>query len=355
MTTARQLPLGPVMVDVAGKALTEAERVMLMHPHVGGVILFSRNYESPEQIEALTAEIHALRTPTLIIAVDHEGGRVQRFRDGYTVLPPMRALGKLWDHNRHHAQTVASHVGYLLASELRANGVDLSFTPVLDRDHGRSSVIGDRSFHGSLDAIVELARALISGLHEGGMTSVGKHFPGHGWVEADSHVDIPVDDRSMEEIEAEDLPAFARIVQSGLGGIMPAHVIYPKVDERPAGFSPIWIREVLRRKLGFQGVVFSDDLSMEGAKGAGGIVERANAALEAGCDMVLVCNDPESAGRLLAGLHYTMPPVALMRLARMHGRPDALSRVKLRESKRYVAALHAVDGVGMDSGELPLA
>jgi beta-N-acetylhexosaminidase len=355
MSIQKHMPLGPVMVDVAGVSLTPEERVRLMHPQVGGVILFTRNYDSPEQLKALTAEIHALRNPTLIIAVDHEGGRVQRFRSGFTVLPSMSALGRLWDKNRHHARDVARDVGYVLAAELRAGGVDLSFAPVLDRDHGRSSVIGDRAFHKDLNAIVELARGLIEGLHEGGMTSVGKHFPGHGWVEADSHLDIPVDDRTYDDIQRDDLPAFARVIETGLGGIMPAHVVYPEIDDKPAGFSEIWIRKVLRGELGFQGVIFSDDLSMEGARIAGDIVQRANAALGAGCDMVLVCNDPDAAGRLLAGLHYTMPAIALVRLARMHGRADAPTAVGLRESGRYVAALRSMDSVGLDSGDLPLA
>ncbi|MGV3627697.1 MAG: beta-N-acetylhexosaminidase [Betaproteobacteria bacterium] len=349
------MPLGPVMLDVAGTALTGEDRQRLQHPLVGGVILFARNFESCAQLAQLTAEIHALRSPPLIIAVDHEGGRVQRFREGFTQLPPMRELGLVWDRDRRKAVALAQALGFVLAAELRVHGVDLSFTPVLDVDYGNSSVIGDRAFHASPEAIAELAIGLMHGLRDGGMAAVGKHFPGHGHVRADSHHEVPVDERTLADIQEEDLIPFRRMIDAGMGGIMPAHVIYPKVDAAPAGFSEIWIKRILRGELGFNGVIFSDDLSMEGASVAGGVVDRAMAALQAGWDMVLVCNNPQSADELLAGLHYTMPAVALARMARIHGRAHAVDTVKLREDARYVAALHAINGLGAHNRELPLA
>ena len=231
------LPQGPVMVDVAGTELSDEDRRRLLHPLVGGVILFSRNFSSCAQLTRLTAEIHALRNPPLLIAVDHEGGRVQRFRDGFTPIRPMRELGAVWDADPGKAVSQARSLGFVLATELRNHGVDLSFTPVLDVDHGNSSVIGDRAFHERPDAIAELATGLMYGLRDGGMAAVGKHFPGHGHVRADSHHEVPVDERSYAEIDGEDLIPFRRLIDAGLDGIMPAHVIYPQIDARPAGFS----------------------------------------------------------------------------------------------------------------------
>ncbi len=343
------------MLDVAGTQLTAEDRKRLLHPLVGGVILFSRNFESCTRLQQLTAEIHALRSPSLIIAVDHEGGRVQRFHDGFTRLPPMRELGLIWDRDRRHAAALAHEVGFILAAELRVHGVDLSFAPVLDVDFGNSSVIGDRAFHSRADAIAELATALMHGLRDGGMAAVGKHFPGHGHVSADSHHEVPVDERPYADIESEDLVPFRQLIDSGMGGIMPAHVIYPQVDPAPAGFSEKWLKRILRGDLGFDGVIFSDDLSMEGASVAGNVVARGEAALKAGCDMVLVCNNPQSADELLAGLHYTMPAVSLARLARLHGRAHAADPFKLREDSRYAAALHAIAGLGAHSSDLPFA
>jgi len=354
MSSARAIPLGPVIVDVAGFSLTPAERTRLLHPLVGGVILFTRNYASPEQLMKLTGEIHALRQPPLLISVDHEGGRVQRFREGFTELPPMRELGVLWDRDAAAAKALARQTGYVLAAELRACGVDLSYTPVLDIDHGNSSVIGNRAFHSNPLAVTELALGLIHGLREGGMSSVGKHFPGHGHVRADSHHEMPVDTRRLAEIEASDLEPFRRLIDNGLGAIMPAHVVYPDVDDKPAGFSRRWLEEILRGRLHFDGMIFSDDLSMEGARSAGNIVERAHAAFGAGCDMVLVCNDPVSADRLLAGLHYEMPATALARIARIHGRGGAESLKKLQHDRHYLAAVATVRAIGSRDGELPL-
>ena len=353
--TARSVQLGPVMLDLEGTGLTETDRKRLGHPLAGGVILFSRNFASLGQLAALTEAIHALRNPPLVIAVDHEGGRVQRFRDGFTTLPAMRELGWTWDHGQQHARQLAQEVGYVLAAELLAHGVDLSFAPVLDIDWRSSSVIGDRAFHSDPRAVGELARALLHGFRQAGMSGVGKHFPGHGHVGADSHHEVPVDERTYEEIEADDLAPFRRLIESGLGGIMPAHVIYPRVDDRPAGFSPVWLKQVLRGRLGFDGVIFSDDLNMEGASVAGDVTERARAALGAGCDMVLLCNNPQAVDVLLDKLDYAMPAVSLARLARMHGRPLPGGMVRLREDARYAHALHAIAGIGRRDGELPLA
>lgn len=352
---ANTLPLGPVMLDIEGARLTEKERKRLAHPRAGGVILFSRNYTGSEQLGRLTADIHALRNPPLIIAVDHEGGRIQRFRDGFTAIPAMRELGRIWDQSTQNARQLAQELGFVLAAELCSHGVDLALAPVLDVDHGASSVIGDRAFHSEPRAVAELGRAVLQGFKQAGMVGVGKHFPGHGHVSADSHHETPVDDRTYEEIEAVDLAPFRRLIDAGLGGIMPAHVVYPKVDDRPAGFSTVWLKEVLRGRLGFGGVIFSDDLSMEGAGVAGGTVERAQAALAAGCDMVLVCNNPRAVDELFGGLSYSMPAVSLARLARMHGKQRPGGMVKLREDARYVRALHAIAGIGKRDGELPLA
>jgi len=350
----RTMPLGPVMLDLEGIQLTEADRRRLSHPLAGGVTLFSRNYANPEQLGGLTAEIHALRNPPLVIAVDHEGGRIQRFRDGFTALPAMRELGRAWDHGQQHARHLAQELGFVLAAELLAHGVDVSLAPVLDIDRGVSSVIGDRAFHSDPQAIGDLARALLHGFKQAGMSGVGKHFPGHGHVSADSHHEVPVDERTYQDIETVDLVPFRRLIEAGLGGIMPAHVIYPKVDDQPAGFSTVWLKQVLRGRLGFDGVIFSDDLSMEGARVAGGVTERARAALGAGCDMVLLCNCPEAADELLDSLSYAMPAVSLARLARMHGRQPPGGMVKLREDVHYARALHAIAGIGTRDGELPL-
>jgi len=294
MNMTKNLPHGTLMIDIAGLTLTDLDRERLAHPLVGGLILFGRNYQSPEQLTQLCAEVHDLRSPPLAIAIDHEGGRVQRCREGFTRLPPMRRLGELWESNPQEALSAAHDIGYVLAAELRQCGVDLSFTPVLDLDWQRSGVIGNRSFHGDLAAVVQLAEALINGLRRAGMSACGKHFPGHGWAEADSHVAIPVDPRSLAEL-AIDIEPYRRLK---LDAVMPAHVIYPAVDFRSAGFSPVWIGK-LRQELGFDGVIFSDDLSMEAASVAGDTVGRASAAWEAGCDVLLVCNTPDAVGDVL--------------------------------------------------------
>ena len=319
--TGRALARGPVIVDVAGLELAAEERERLAHPSVGGVILFARNYASPPQLAALCESIRALRAPPLVISVDHEGGRVQRFREGFTVVAPMRELGERWERDVAAAAAAATRCGWTIASELRAQGVDFSFTPVLDIDFGRSGVIGDRAFSANPNAVTHLAKCLIDGLHAGGCASVGKHFPGHGHVAADSHVDLPVDDRAMPALVAADLVPFAALAQNGLDAVMPAHVVYPQIDPEPAGFSPFWLREILRGRCGFDGMIFSDDLSMAGAASAGDVVARATAAAGAGCDVVLVCNDAASAGQLLE--HWRPPADARLaaRWQSMEGRP----------------------------------
>ena len=303
MSTAVQ-PLGPVMLDVVGKALSDDDLRRLHHPLTGGVILFARNYDSRAQVTALCAEIHRAR-PGILIAVDHEGGRVQRFRsDGFTRLPAMRSLGQLWDRDVLESCKAATALGYVLAAELRACGVDLSFTPVLDLDYGPSEVIGDRAFHRDPRVVTMLAKSINHGLLQAGMANCGKHFPGHGFVAADSHIAIPVDERDPKDILKEDAAPYGWLGMS-LSAVMPAHVIYPFFDSQPAGFSRKWL-SLLRDELGFEGVIFSDDLSMEGASVAGNVVQGAHAALKAGCDMVLVCNSPDKADQLLAGLDPTV-------------------------------------------------
>jgi beta-N-acetylhexosaminidase len=299
----------PVILDIAGTELTADDRRRLKHPLTGGLILFARNWVDRHQLTELTAAIKFVR-PDALICVDHEGGRVQRFRtDGFTHLPAMRVLGELWMRDALAATDAATAAGIVLGAELRACGVDLSFTPVLDLDHGGSSVIGDRAFHRDPRVVAMLAKSLMHGLLLAGMANCGKHFPGHGFVKADSHHEIPVDRRPLKAMLADDAKPYEWLSTS-LAGVMPAHVVYPKVDDNPAGFSPRWLREILRLELGFQGAVFSDDLSMAGARRVGGVEvsypEAAALALNAGCDLVLLCNQSVDGGaavdELLAGL-----------------------------------------------------
>jgi len=320
--------LGPVMLDITGAALDAADRERLTHPQVGGVILFSRNYRDPDQLAALCAEIHALRDPRLVIAVDQEGGRVQRFRDGFQSLPAMGHLGDLYDTQPRQAIRLAETFAWLMASELLARGVDLSFAPVLDIGNPISSVIGDRAFHRDPEAICHLANAWIRGMRDAGMEAVGKHFPGHGSVKGDSHHVMPFDRRPLAEIEALDLVPFRRVIDTHLAGIMMAHVIYDAVDAQAAGYSRYWIDTVLRKQLGFEGCVFSDDLSMSGAESVGGYPERAAAALDAGCDILLVCNNPEGAEQVLESLQDYSNPASQLRMVRMHGQRIEAGRLQ---------------------------
>ena len=349
------MTLGPLMVDLVGLEITEEEKDILRHPLVGGVILFSRNYESPEQVAALTANIRALRDPHLIISVDHEGGRVQRFRNGFTRLPPVGEIGK--HYKQHPKQTLKNTeiAGWLMAVELRAIGVDFSFAPVLDLDYGVSEIIGDRSFHREPEAVASLAHAYIQGMKRAWMPAVGKHFPGHGAVEVDSHLGLPVDSRHFEDMLQADMLPFSRLCHTELAGIMPAHIIYEQCDSLPAGFSPFWIKEILRDRFGFQGAILSDDLSMEGAAVMGDSLSRAEAALSAGCDMVLVCNKPESVVQVIDGLKIDADPVRHLRLIRLHGR-HGTQRTDLMASQEWKLAAKMLSKYLPDSDlELDLA
>jgi beta-N-acetylhexosaminidase len=339
---------GPVVVDIAGRQLGEHDRSRLRHARAGMVILFARNFESSPQLAALTAEIRALRAPPLLIAVDHEGGRVQRFRaPPFTRIPAMSLLGGLWDRDVLLACRTAVSTGYVMACELRAHGVDLSFAPVLDLDWGRSSVIGDRALHGDARVVALLAAQLAHGMALAGMACCGKHFPGHGWAEADSHVATPVDERGLAQIVGGDAAPY-RWLGIALGGVMPAHVVYPQVDEKPAGFSSRWIKGVLRRQLRFTGAVFSDDLSMAGARVAGDIVARGQAALDAGCDFVLACNDSRAADDLLSGLRWRRTAAFERRLARIAPRGAARTMDELLRDPAYLMAREDVIALGGD-------
>ena len=336
---------GPVTLDVVGLELSVEDHRRILDPLTGGVILFGRNFTNRKQLTKLTADIKKLR-PDILISIDHEGGRVQRCKtDGFTHLPAMRQLGKLWgikSKSTHAAESAAlamaaaTSCGYILASELRACGVDFSFTPVLDLDFGRSGVIGDRSFSRDPQIVFALAKSLNEGLRLADMANCGKHFPGHGWAEADSHVAIPVDERSLKEILNEDAKPYEWLDLS-LAAVMPAHVIYPKVDKNPAGFSKIWLHSILRQELGFEGVIFSDDLSMEGASVAGSVVKGAELALNAGCDAVLICNRPDLADQLLAKLKITQAKQSesAIRLNRLMPKSTALSWDELQENAEY--------------------
>lgn len=329
---------GPVFVDLLGTELTAADRQLLMHPATGGVILFTRNFASPQQLYRLIQAIHELRSPHLLVAVDQEGGRVQRFRDGFTRLPPAACFAQRCGDDLRNARHAARELGWLMAAELRAVGVDFSFAPVLDLNLGLSAVIGDRAFAESADSVGQLAGAWMLGAREAGMVSVGKHFPGHGGVTADSHLALPIDERDLTMLTTHDLRPFARLIDNGLEGIMPAHVIYPSCDSQPAGFSRFWLQDVLRGRLRFQGVIFSDDLSMAAAECAGGYAGRARAALQAGCDTVLVCNNPEGALEVLQSLKDYHDPVAQSRMVRLHGRPSRTME-QLREDPRWHRAV----------------
>ncbi|MCL4127799.1 UNVERIFIED_CONTAM: hypothetical protein GTU68_066802 [Idotea baltica] len=335
------------MVDLAGLTLTEEEGDILQHPLVGGVILFSRNYESPEQVLALTSAIRALRTPHLLIAVDHEGGRVQRFRHGFTRLPPVGVLGQGYEHQPELTLMRAEMTGWLMAAELRAVGIDFSFAPVLDLDYGISKVIGDRAFHRDPTTVTVVAKAYIAGMKRAWMPAVGKHFPGHGAVEVDSHLGLPTDTRYFEDMLQADMLPFRQLCQGDLAGIMPAHIVYEKSDSLPAGFSPFWIQEILRERLGFQGAVLSDDLSMAGAAVMGDSIARAEAALAAGCDMVLVCNKPDSVAQVIDNLKIEADSLRHSRLIRLHGR-HGLHREALMASEEWKTAVQTVLNYGPD-------
>ena len=308
-----------LMLDIAGQSLTAEDRQLLRHPGTGALILFSRNYDNPAQLDSLISEIRVERAD-ILIAVDQEGGRVQRFREGFTRIPPMRTLGHLYDRDADAALEASRQLGLLMAAELIPHGVDISFAPVLDLDFGASSVIGDRSFHADADVVVALVGAFLDGMRAAGMAATGKHFPGHGFVQGDSHLELPVDHRSLDEIRAQDMMPFVKLADR-LAGMMLAHIVYDQVDSQPAGFSKIWLQQVLRDELGYRGLIFSDDLSMVGAAGAGCYADRAAAALDAGCDMVLVCNDRAGALEVLDYLDKrpasVVVPASIMRAQRI--------------------------------------
>ncbi|NKB63028.1 MAG: beta-N-acetylhexosaminidase [Gammaproteobacteria bacterium] len=316
------LPLGPLMVDVQGTSLTDHERDFLRAPSIGAVILFSRNFESKTQVKNLILEIKSLRSPSLLVAVDQEGGRVQRFRDGFFPLPPVQKFGIRYDVSPEEALSLAKSAGRIMASELADVGIDFSFAPVLDQANDDSAVIGDRSFHYSATVVTELANAFIDGMNSTGMSATGKHFPGHGGVTGDSHLMKPIDNRTIEELQNSDLIPYQALA-SKLGGVMTAHVLFPQINDSIPTFSPYWIKQILRQRIGFDGLIFSDDLSMKGAHDAGTPLQRTGLALEAGCDMALICNDPINAESVAKALsHISTKPA---RLEAMRLKPNLLA------------------------------
>jgi beta-N-acetylhexosaminidase len=321
------------MIDVQGTSLTQEDRELLANPLVGGLILFTRNFVGIEQLEELIREARGIRTPPLLIGVDHEGGRVQRFRKDFTVLPPMRTIGRQYDIDEQSGRQLARQSGWLLAAELRAVGVDISFAPVVDLDYGVSSVIGDRAFHKDPRVVAELAVAFLSGMRDAGMMGTAKHFPGHGAVAPDSHVAMPVDRRELSDMD-DDLYPYQRLIDNGLGSIMAAHVVFSAVDPLPAGFSKRWLQDELRGRMGFKGAIFSDDLNMAGAGIVGDMPERVRAALAAGCDMVPCCNNRQGVLQVIESLGGSEDPVSQIRLARLHGKPAA-DRLALRRSEDW--------------------
>jgi beta-N-acetylhexosaminidase len=331
------MSLGPLMIDLEGREVSPQERELLCHPLIGGVILFTRNYLDPPQLTALVSAIHAVRSPPLIVAVDQEGGRVQRFRPGFSLLPTARRIGHEFDLDARSGGALARAIGWLMAAELRAHGVDISFAPCVDLDLGVSEVIGERAFHANPEAVGQLARAWMQGMRAAGMAATAKHFPGHGAVVADSHHTLPVDRRTLPDL-APDLSPYRRLIANGLPAVMAAHVLFPAVDSTPASLSARWIRDVLRGELRFQGVVFSDDLSMGGAAAYGDIVTRARQALSAGCDMLPVCNNRASVLELLARLDIEPQPASSLRLVRLHGRAGAPGRAALEATAEWSRA-----------------
>jgi beta-N-acetylhexosaminidase len=343
------------MVDVAGPELSAEDVRVLAHPMVGSVLLFTRNYINPRQVAALTAAIRALRTPHLLIAVDHEGGRVQRFREGFTRLPAARLLGRRFDEDRRDALGLAQSVGWLMASELRAVGVDFSFAPCIDLDYGVSEIIGDRAFHSDPDSVAALAVATMAGMREAGMAAIAKHFPGHGAVVADSHIALPVDRRAFADLEA-DIRPYRPLIDNNLPGIMAAHVVFPAVDALPASLSKRWITGVLRGELGFHGCVFADDLSMAGAVAFGDVIARAELALAAGCDVLPICNDRQSVELVLGHFGANVGSAASQaRLVRMRARGEAPADLHAnrhwQETAARIASLSAIPPLVLTEGQ----
>ena len=349
------MSLGPLMVDIAGTELSADDVRVLAHPMVGSVILFTRNYSNPRQVAALTAAIRALRTPHLLIAVDHEGGRVQRFREGFTRLPAARLLGRRFDEDRRDALGLAQSVGWLMASELRAVGVDFSFAPCIDLDYGVSEIIGDRAFHSDPDTVAALAVATMSGMREAGMPAIAKHFPGHGAVVADSHIALPVDRREFVDLEA-DMRPYRPLIDNNLPGIMVAHVVFPAMDALPASLSRRWITGVLRGEMGFHGCVFADDLTMAGAAAFGDCLARVDLALAAGCDVLPICNDRHSVELVLGRFGANVGSAASQaRLVRMRARGEAPADLRAdrhwQETAARIAGLSAIPPLVLTEGQ----
>ncbi len=336
------MTLGPLMIDLAGPRIEAEELELIRHPLVGGVILFTRNFIDSEQLSALTAAIHAARSPPLIVAVDHEGGRVQRFHGSFSSLPAARRIGHELDVDARAGLALARRMGWLMAAELRAHGVDISFAPCVDLDYGLSVAIGDRAFHARADAVAQLAVAYAHGMRDAGMAATAKHFPGHGAVRADTHHVLAVDRRELADL-TEDLTPYRRLIDNGLAGVMAAHVQFPAVDERPASSSSRWIRGVLRGGMHFQGAVFSDDLSMTGAAAERDIVTRAERALSSGCDVLLVCNDRAAVVSLLDRLKVEPEPASQVRIVRMRGR-DGRPWRELVDSTEWKEARASLEG-----------
>ncbi|MFQ6004757.1 MAG: beta-N-acetylhexosaminidase [Woeseia sp.] len=346
------MALGPVMLDIAGSAVTPADRSLLREPAVGGVILFSRNFESPGQLADLVKEIRALRSPPLLIAADHEGGRVQRFRDGFTEIPAMGRIGHEYDSDLGEALLLARTAGWLSASELRAMDIDISFAPCTDLDWGVSRVIGDRAFHKDPEVVADLAGAFCRGLRSAGMVAVAKHFPGHGAVAADSHETLPSDRRDYGDV-LDDMRPYEKLIGNGLiAAVMMAHVVYSGMDSMPAGFSRYWIQSELRTRLGFDGAVFCDDLSMCATEGYGTMPKRARLALEAGCDMVLICNDRPAAQAAVSALNDYSNPLSLVRRARLHATGQVVRESLLASEEWQTAARRFNDWQGRPPLEL---
>jgi beta-N-acetylhexosaminidase len=344
------MSLGPLMIDLLGTTVSAEERELMRHPLVGGVILFTRNYADPEQLSQLVTAIHAARSPPLIVAVDHEGGRVQRFRAGFSLLPPARRIGHEFDLDARAGLELAHRMGWLMAAELRARGVDISFAPCVDLDYGVSEVIGDRAFHSRADAVAQLTLAYMKGMRAAGMAATAKHFPSHGAVVADSHQSLPVDRRELMDL-SDDLSVYRRLMANGLPAVMVAHVLFPAEDSAPASLSSRWVRDVLRGELRFQGVVFTDDLSMGGVAVAyGDIVTRARQALSAGCDMLPVCNNRPGVVKLLDQLDVDPEPTSRLRLVRMHGKDTDLAPSEWKRSRELLARCTAAPTLNLEAG-----
>ncbi|MBI1195478.1 MAG: beta-N-acetylhexosaminidase [Gammaproteobacteria bacterium] len=345
---------GQVFIGLRGPELTAEERELLLHPQIGGVVLFARNYVDPVQVAHLTSEIHAARE-ALLVAVDQEGGRVQRFDEGFTPLPAMGVLGRIFEKDPSGAVKATEDCGWVMARELHGVGVDLSFAPVVDMNYGRNTVIANRAFHRDPDVVAQLAAAWRRGVHAAGMAVVIKHFPGHGWVEADSHLELPVDERAMADIELADLQPFARLIAGGAEAVMMAHIRYDAIDPNPAGFSEYWVRTVLRGRFGFQGAIFSDDLDMGGAAWAGSLTDRTRTALAAGCDAVLICQLPDAVPAVLDDLGETTDPVARMRLSHLRGTRRWMRRASLLRDPEWQRRRDRVlECLKPQAGDLPL-